>query len=165
MSNELVSWFMLALAMPSAVVAGVFLTFSDLVMPSLGRGDAATGSAAMQMINRKVYRSAFLVMLVGLVPVSVVAAIAAAMLAQAVALPWLVAAASLYLFGVFGVTVVANVPMNIRLDGMSLAGREAQAYWPDYVGGWLPWNHLRTLAAAAAAACYMIAAVLLAQGG
>lgn len=165
MSNELVSWSMLALAMPSAVVAGVFMTFSDLVMPSLGRGDAATGSAAMQMINRKVYRSVFLVLLVGLVPVSAAAAIAAAMLAQPVVLPWLAAAASLYLFGVFGVTVVANVPMNIRLDGMSLAGGEAQAYWPDYVGGWLPWNHLRTLAAAGTAVCYMVAAVLLAQAG
>ncbi|MDF1731637.1 MAG: DUF1772 domain-containing protein [Minwuia sp.] len=165
MSNELGSWLLLALAMPSAVVAGVFMTFSDLVMPSLGRGDAATGSAAMQMINRKVYRSVFLVLLVGLVPVSAAAAIAAAMLAQPVALPWLAAAASLYLFGVFGVTVVANVPMNIRLDGMSLAGGEAQAYWPDYVGGWLPWNHLRTLAAAGTAVCYMIAAVLLAQAG
>lgn len=165
MSSELVQWSMLALAMPSAVVAGVFLTFSDLVMPSLGRGDAATGSAAMQMINRKVYRSTFLVLLVGLVPVSVAAAIAAVLLAQQVAVPWMVVAACLYLFGVFGVTVLANVPMNVRLDGMALAGPEAQAYWPDYVGGWLPWNHLRTLAAAGAAACYMIAAVLQAQGG
>ena len=165
MTNELAVWSLLALAMASAMVAGVFLTFSDLVMPSLRRAKAAAGSEAMQIINRKVYRSVFLILLMGMVPISAAAAVCASLLVGVVAVPWLIAAASLYVFGVFGITAVGNVPMNQTLDRMSLAGAEAQAYWPDYVRGWLPLNHLRTFASAAAAACYMIAAVLLAQGG
>jgi len=165
MNSELAVWSLLVLGMVSAMVAGVFLTFSDLVMPSLRRANTAAGSEAMQIINRTVYRSVFLVLLMGTVPVSAAVAVSASMLVGAVAVPWLVAAAILYVFGVFGTTVVGNVPMNQTLDRMSLAGAEAQAYWPDYVRGWMPLNHLRTFASAAAAACYMIAAVLLAQGG
>ncbi|MDF1735932.1 MAG: DUF1772 domain-containing protein [Minwuia sp.] len=165
MNTELVTWGLLALAMASALVAGVFLTFSDLVMPSLRRADAAAGSAAMQLINRTVYRSVFLVLLMAMVPVSVVVAIGAPLLSVGEATPWLVVAGGLYVFGVFGTTAVGNVPMNQTLDRMPLAGAEAQAYWPGYVRGWLPLNHLRTLTSAGAAACYMIAAVLLAQGG
>lgn len=165
MNSEIAVWGLLALAMASAMVAGVFLTFSDLVMPSLRRANSAAGSEAMQIINRKVYRSVFLALLMGMVPVSVAVAVGASLLVSAVAVPWLVVAGSLYVFGVFGTTVVGNVPMNQALDRMSLAGAEAQAYWPDYVRGWLPLNHLRTFASAAAAACYMIAAMLLAQGG
>jgi len=165
MNSELAVWSLLVLGMVSAMVAGVFLTFSDLVMPSLRRANTAAGSEAMQIINRTVYRSVFLVLLMGTVPVSAAVAVSASMLVGAVAVPWLVAAAILYVFGVFGTTVVGNVPMNQTLDRMSLAGAEAQAYWPDYVRGWMPLNHLRTFASAAAAACYMIAAVLLAQAG
>ena len=40
----------------------VFLTFSDFVMKSLFASQPATGTEAMQIINRKVYHSIFMVL-------------------------------------------------------------------------------------------------------
>ena len=54
-------------AVGMALVSGVFLAFSDLVMRSLRRASPTVGIEAMQMINREVYGSAFLVALLGLV--------------------------------------------------------------------------------------------------
>ena len=55
-----------------ALVAGVFLAFSDFVMRSLSDASPRAGIEAMQIINRKVYSSVFLVWLLGLAPVSAI---------------------------------------------------------------------------------------------
>ena len=49
-----------------ALVAGVFLTFSDFVMRSLAATQPAGGIEAMQQINRKVFRTLFMVLLIGM---------------------------------------------------------------------------------------------------
>ena len=53
-----------------ALVAGVFLTFSDFVMRSLAATQPAGGIEAMQLINRKVFRTLFMVLLIGMAVVS-----------------------------------------------------------------------------------------------
>ena len=50
-------------------------------------------------------------------------------------------------------TAAFNVPRNERLARLDAASREAADYWPVYVREWLLWNHVRTLASLAAAAC------------
>ena len=50
-------WGLIALAMATGLLAGVFLTFSDFVMESLLASKASAGTEAMQIINRKVYHS------------------------------------------------------------------------------------------------------------
>jgi len=165
MNHEYAVWGLLALAMASALVSGIFLAFSDVVMPSLRAARPVAGSEAMQMINRQVYRSVFIVLLVGLIPISVAVAVWALVWTDTAAGPWLVAAGVLYSCGVFGTSAIGNIPKNRILESMPLAGVAAQAYWPDYVRGWLPWNHLRTVSSMGTAACYMVAAVLLAQAG
>jgi hypothetical protein len=57
-------------AFAMALVAGVFMAFSDFVMRSLRVAAPGAGIEAMQQINREVYGSVFLVGLLGLVPVS-----------------------------------------------------------------------------------------------
>ncbi|NNL35328.1 MAG: DUF1772 domain-containing protein [Silicimonas sp.] len=162
MTYDLAIYGLLALSLATGLVAGVFLTFSDFVMPSLAASAPAAGTQAMQIINRKVYRSIFMVLLIGMIPVSVIAAGTG----WATGLPvagWLIAAAGLYLVGVLAVSALGNIPMNERLEALPEGGPEAQAYWPAYVAGWVRWNHLRWITATASAGCYLVGAVELAK--
>jgi uncharacterized membrane protein len=69
----------------------------------------------------------------------------------------LLVGSGLYLFGVFGVTIVANVPHNDALARLDPGTREAATYWPTYLREWTFWNHVRTVASAAAAVAYVLA--------
>jgi uncharacterized membrane protein len=140
----------------SALVAGVFLAFSDFIMRSLTVAEPAAGIEAMQQINRKVYRSLFLVLLMGLAPVSLVLAIAAFWAGNGPAAVWLSAGAGVYLLGVIAVTMAGNVPMNKRLDRLRLPDAGAANYWREYGVRWTRLNHLRTLASALAAGLFLI---------
>jgi uncharacterized membrane protein len=64
---------------------------------------------------------------------------------------------ALFLFGTFGVTVVANVPRNDALLKMDPGTPEAAVYWRSYVREWTRWNHIRAVASAAAALSYTLA--------
>ncbi len=143
-----------------ALVAGVFLAFSDFVMRSLSAASPRAGVEAMQLINRKVYSSVFLVWLLGLAPVSAILSAYAWAFVSGPAQIWFVAGGALYFLGTFMVTILCNVPMNNRLDGMATDGAATQAYWTSYATAWTMWNHVRTAASALAAASFMIGCIL-----
>lgn len=154
-------WGLVGLTLATGLVAGVFLTFSDFVMKSLAASQPAAGTEAMQIINRKVYQSFFMILLVGLIPISVIVAIGSRFYLPDEVANILMVGGGLYFFGVFVVSAVGNIPMNKKLEAMPQAGAEAQAYWPDYIRGWVLWNHIRWLAALGASACYLISAISL----
>jgi uncharacterized membrane protein len=145
-----------------ALVAGVFLTFSDFVMRSLAATQPAGGIEAMQQINRKVFRTLFMVLLIGMAVVSPIMAAFALWQGSGPATAWFISATVTYVIGTFGVTVVFNVPMNERLDRMAHDSTVAAAYWHRYVPAWSFWNTVRTLASAAAAIFMLMAVVELA---
>jgi len=147
----------------SAIIAGVFLTFSDFVMRSLKAAEPVAGIEAMQLINRKVYLSIFMVLLLGMAPVSMLIALIALTGVSGAAPFWLVSGGTIYVIGVFGVTMVCNVPMNKRLDVMNQKLPGTETYWVEYVTFWTRWNHVRTLASAVSAICYFEGVLLLAQ--
>jgi uncharacterized membrane protein len=155
-------WGLVALAMACGLVAGVFLAFSDFVMGSLFASQPAAGTEAMQIINVKVFQSLFMVLLIGMIPVSVGVAFYAHFVIDRPIAMYLIAGGVLYFFGVFVVSAVGNIPMNDALGALPQGGVEAQAYWPSYVKGWVLWNHLRWISALGTAACYAIGAVLMA---
>lgn len=162
MITDPILWGLVALTLASGLVAGVFLAFSDFLMKSLHAADPAAGTEAMQVINRKVYRSIFMVLFIALTPLSALASLLAALFLDGAAAFWLIAAGALYVFGVFGVTGIRNVPMNRQLDGMPLGGVAARNYWPAYVRGWIVWNHVRSLASAGAMVAYLLGALQIA---
>ncbi|MEZ6000244.1 DUF1772 domain-containing protein [Hyphomonas sp.] len=145
-----------------ALVAGVFLTFSDFVMRSLAATQPEGGIEAMQQINRKVFRTLFMILLLGMAAASPLMAVAAFWQGSGPATVWIVAAAVTYVVGTFGVTVVFNVPMNERLDRMAHDSAAAAGYWRRYVPVWSFWNSVRTLASAASAIFMLMAVVALA---
>ncbi len=142
--------------MACALVSGVFLTFSDFVMKSLAATREPGGIEAMQIINRKVMPTLFMVLLLGMSALAPVLGVYAYLAAPTSASGWIIAGCIAYVVGVFLVTVVCNVPMNQRLEGLDNNSAEAAAYWQHYVPRWSVWNHIRTAASGASAICLLI---------
>ena len=144
----------------AALVAGVFLSFSDFVMRGLGRAEGDAGMLAMQQINVTVMRSLFLTSFFLLVPGLAAAAWAASAQGSAI-FHWVLGAGIVYVVGVVLVTVLGNVPMNNRLDQLISEGEREKAaeYWQLYLVRWTRWNHIRTAGCAATAALLLVAAV------
>lgn len=141
-------------ALGCALVAGIFLAFSNFVMRALARVAPASGIAAMQSINVVVLNPGFLGLFMGTALVCIVLLVFAVLHWQAPGAFCLAAGSLLYLLGTFGVTMAFNVPRNNALARQDAASAEAAGFWRGYVAGWTMWNHVRTLAA-------LVAAVLL----
>jgi uncharacterized membrane protein len=139
-------------ALGAATVGGVFFAFSSFVMKALAQLPAAQGVAAMQRINVVVINPVFMGAFMGTLLLSIACVVVALMSWQ----PWLLAAGLLYAVGNFGVTMAFNVPRNNHLARLDAASAEAAAWWPVYVREWTFWNHVRTVAGLAAAACAVL---------
>ncbi len=147
-------------AIACAMVSGVFLSFSDFVMRSLDKSERAAGIEAMQRINREVFRTLFMVLLIGMFVLSPVLIWLG--WSNFVGLPsvLIIAGAAVYCVGVFAVTLFGNVPMNVRLDRLTHSSTEADAYWTaTFYPRWTFWNHVRTASAAVASACFLLASL------
>ena len=147
-----------------ALVAGVFLAFSDFIMRSLAITTGDGGVEAMQIINREVFRWVFMTLFLGMAPVSLVIGVYAWASLSGPAAILIVAAALVYLVGCFGVTVFCNVPMNEALAGMTLPSDATRTYWLEtYVPRWTFWNTLRTVASTLSAGMLLVGLIWLAQ--
>lgn len=158
------SWIIYAcvfLGLTSALVAGVFQSFSDFVMRGLIRAQPAAGAEVMQQINRTVFRSVFLFSFLALTPISIGLAIYAWINLDGPAQRFILAAAVIYVSLSFLITVLGNVPMNERLDRLDHASEEAAQYWKTYGKVWTRWNHVRTIGSIATAGCFLMAALSL----
>ena len=146
------------------LVAGVFLAFSDFVLASLSDVRHAGGIEAMQIINRKVMRTVFMVLLIGMSIVSPLLVAYAFFGDAGRAGPWIAAGGTIYFIGTFLVTMIFNVPMNIRLDRLDVQSTEAADHWQHFASRWGLWNWVRAIASVLAAVCLLIATVVLASG-
>ena len=143
----------LAGALGAATIGGVFFAFSTFVMRALAQLPAAHGIAAMQRINVVVLNPVFLGTFLGTALLQALSALLAIWAWVAIRSPLLIAAAVLYVVGSFGVTMACNVPRNERLRALAAESSAAQQDWPVYLREWTRWNHIRTVASVAAAAC------------
>jgi uncharacterized membrane protein len=141
----------------TGLVAGVFCGFSTFVMRGLAALPPAQGVAAMNAINVAAVAPAFMILFLGSAVLCAVIAVVTFVLWPDDGKVELLLGSALYLFGAFGLTVVANVPRNETLQRLDPGTTEAAAYWPAYLREWTFWNHLRTVASAAAALVYALA--------
>lgn len=144
-------------ALGCGLVAGVFFAFSTFVMKALGRLPAPHGIAAMQSINIVVINAWFMTALFGTALLCAIVFAAALRGWQDPAAPALLAGSALYLAGTILVTMLFNVPRNNALAAAEPSTLEAAALWRGYLSSWTFWNHVRTVAALAAAALFIIA--------
>ncbi|MFD5740209.1 DUF1772 domain-containing protein [Streptomyces massasporeus] len=141
----------------TGLVAGVFCGFSTFVMRGLGMLPPAQGVAAMKAINVAAVTPPFMIAFLGSAVLCAVIAVVTFVLWPDEGTVALLVGSALYLFGSFGLTMVANVPRNDALAELVPGTPEAAAYWPVYVREWTLWNHVRTVASAGAALSYVLA--------
>jgi uncharacterized membrane protein len=147
----------LATALGCGLVAGVFFAFSTFVMAALRRLKPEEGTSAMQSINILAVTPVFMTALFG-TAAACLGLIVWAMISWGEEPSALVLAGGvLYLVGTIGVTIGCNVPLNNRFATVHPQGTDAGSYWNEYVTKWTAWNHVRTVAALAAAAALTIA--------
>jgi uncharacterized membrane protein len=147
----------LVAALGSGMVAGIWFTFSNFVMPALARLPAAQGVAAMQSINVRVLNPGFFLLFFGTGAVSLVLAILALYLWRSPGTLPLLLGGVLYLVGSIGVTRFGNVPLNQALERVDPGAADADSRWRGYVERWTLWNHVRAVATAAAAFAFLFA--------
>jgi uncharacterized membrane protein len=143
-------------AVGCGLIAGVFYAFSVMVMRSLARLPTQHGIAAMQAINAAALRPAFLWVFSGTAAVCA-AVVVGCLIDWDDASPYPVVGGLLYLAGSFGLTVGYHVPRNEALDRIEPSSPDAAGHWSRYAREWTTGNHVRAVAALAAAALLTIA--------
>ncbi|MFK7991894.1 MAG: DUF1772 domain-containing protein [Sandaracinaceae bacterium] len=160
MSTNWVVYACLACGLSSALVGGVFQSFSDFVMRGLLLAEPSGGMESMQQLNRTVFRSVFLTTFLALVPATLAFAVYAWVRLSGTGRALILAGAVIYVVFVFAVTAAGNVPLNEQLDTLGATTPEGQTYWSTTYGRlWTWYNHVRTLGSVGAAACFLLAAV------
>ncbi|MDC8829794.1 anthrone oxygenase family protein [Alteromonas gilva] len=119
-----------------ALIAGVYLAFSVIVMPALKQVADEQGSAVMQIINRDILGSVFMWLFWGSSLLSIILLLMSPQ--------WFVKVACvLYLAGMTGVTAAFNVPLNQQLAGAT--AHTLPLIWRRYLKRWCWWNHCRAV--------------------
>lgn len=152
MSSPL-SWAALLLALGSGLVTGGLFAFSSFIMHALGQ--TPQGASAMQSINIVIMRSSFIALFLALAPAGLTIVVLALLNWQSPASPWLLVGGLLYLVGVFGVTMLFNVPLNDRLAAAK--PETLEAVWRTYLHAWSLWNTVRTVMGAASSLSFIVA--------
>jgi uncharacterized membrane protein len=147
-------WFS---ALGCGVMAGVYFAFSTFIMTSLGRLDQTAGIAAMNAINVDIVRSLFMPLFLGTTVAGAALVVMGALRLSEPGAVSMIAAGSLYVLGMFVVTMVFNVPMNDALAAVQPSAPEAGAVWTSYLKDWVFWNHVRTIASVVASALFIAA--------
>ena len=142
----------MATALGCGLVAGVFFAFSTFGMPALKRLPPAQGITAMQSINKLAVTPAFMAALFGTAVACLGLVAWAAISSGERPAVLVIAGGALYLVGTIGVTIACNVPLNDGLATLHPEGAGVAGRWEEYVASWTAWNHVRTVAALAAAA-------------
>jgi uncharacterized membrane protein len=149
----------LAAAIGTGAMGGVFFAFSAFIMSGLSRLPHRQGIAAMQSINVTAVRPPLMLMLFG------TAGLCVALLVRA-KLTWgdrratlMLIGALLYLVGVVVLTAAYNVPLNNKLALLHGSAPDAATQWHTYVTRWTLANTVRAMTALAASAV-LIAALL-----
>jgi len=150
---------LVAAGLLSGIFAGFMYGYTYSVVPGLRQMKPDQHIIAMQEINVKIINPAFMVVFLG--PVFLLPLATYLYRAEA-SFPLVLAAAVLYIVGVFGVTAAGNVPMNnrletIRAEQISEAEAETVRQWYHGIRSrWMIFHNLRTALAIVATALVLI---------
>lgn len=158
MFTQMIPVLIFLAAIGNGLMAGLFFTFSNSVMPALSRLEPAQGMAAMNHINALIQNPLFLSIFLGTAVLALLLAIAA-LLGWTSYPIWVLAGAALYLVGNIAVTIGINVPMNDALAAATPDSAQGAQLWATYLDRWVFWNHVRAAACTGALAAFIAAAM------
>jgi uncharacterized membrane protein len=142
-------------ALGCGLAAGVFFAFSTFVMPALARLQPAQGIVAMQSINITAINPLFMTALFGTTAICLFLSVASLLKWHPFSSSYVLVGGLLYLIGTILVTIVFNVPLNDALAKVDPSSAEGAKLWASYLTNWTAWNHVRTVAALAAAGAFI----------
>ncbi|HEX6196626.1 MAG TPA: anthrone oxygenase family protein [Jiangellaceae bacterium] len=145
----------------TGLMAGVFFAYAISLMPGLARSDDRTFVTAFQNVDRAIVNPLFLSIFLGTLVINVVAGVVHIGGDGRSALPWIVAAAVLYLV-VVAITVRVHVPLNNAIKAAGDPDRiDVAATRVRFTEGrWIGWNAVRTVLSVAAFGCLAVALVV-----
>ncbi|MBO9613607.1 MAG: DUF1772 domain-containing protein [Dyadobacter sp.] len=149
-----INLFLLAAALASGLIAGLFYSYSCSVNPGLGALSDSHYLAAMQSINRAILNPVFFASFMGtllLLPLSTYQHFGTGNRFYL-----LLGATLVYSIGTFGVTVAGNVPLNEALDKINLTGASAQELAAHRLRFEIPWNRLNTIRTCASVLSFVL---------
>ncbi|MBT2619815.1 MULTISPECIES: chryseobasin maturation helper ChrI [Chryseobacterium] len=132
-------------AVLTALIGGLFYAYSCSVVLGLGKLSDAEYLKAMQSINREILNPVFFLSFMGtaaMLPISTFL-----YRAQNPVFMLLLLATIIYLIGVFGVTIVGNVPLNDQLDQFNIVDSTAEGLKKMRDVFENRWNFLNTIRA------------------
>lgn len=133
-----------------ALSAGLFATFSYVIMPGLKHTSDTAFVDSMRGINIAILNPVFALTFGGAFFVTL---LALALGWGDASRPWVIAALVLYALGAYVITFAVNVPMNDALEagqGSAASLREA------FEDRWTRWNHARSVLITSALACLVV---------
>ncbi len=146
----------------TGLTAGVFGDWAHTIMPGLRTTDDRTFVTAFQALDRAITQPLFLLVFLGALVFSGLAAMLARRDGSRAVLPWVAVAFGLYLVAVV-ITMTVHEPLNVVLRAVGDPARIAdpaalrEAF---HETRWIAWHLVRTLATTAAFACLTWALVL-----
>lgn len=155
---------LLITAFTTALIAGLFYSWSCSVNPGLGKLPDAGYLAAMQSLNREILNPLFFMSFMGtliLLPVSTWMQYSSS--PAPIRFYLMLAATIVYAVGTFGVTIMGNVPLNNALDGFQLQSASPEMLQQHREFFEKPWNRLhsiRTIANAIALILVLAACII-----
>lgn len=133
----------------TGLIAGLFYAYSCSVNPGLGRLTDVEYLKAMQSINRVILNPVFYMTFMGTLLLLPLSAWLSYHQEPAIRFWYFLAAAIVYIVGVFGVTIGGNVPLNEALDKFNLAGASVEQlaqYRLQFEAKWNMFHTVRTIA-------------------
>ena len=156
-TDQLLFILKLTTALGCGLVAGAFFAFSSFVMGALAKIQQSQGMTAMQSINIVVINPVFMLAFIGSAAACLFLGIVSVVKWSQPGSAYLLAGSLLYLLGTFIVTIAFNVPLNDALAKANPASPEGLSLWSSYIRAWTMWNHVRSVAALAATASFILA--------
>ncbi|WP_329087088.1 anthrone oxygenase family protein [Streptosporangium sp. NBC_01469] len=152
---------LVAAAITTGLIAGLFYAYTCSVMPGLARTDDRTLISTMQQINVAILNGWFAICFGGALVLTVLSAALHLQEGGRAVLPWIVAGLVLYVV-MLAITMVIHVPLNTALDAAGDPDRitDLAAVREQFEAAWVRWNLIRTLASVAAFGCLAWALVV-----
>lgn len=141
----IISLILIATALASALIAGLFYGYSCSVNPGLGRLSDQNYLMSMQAINRAILNPLFFASFIGTIILSPVSTFLNYGQAHSSRFLLLLAATVIYAVFVFGVTVFGNVPLNNALDKFDLQSATAAELAAQRLKFESTWNNLHNI--------------------
>lgn len=143
----------------TGIMAGIYLAFSAVIMKSLNELPDIQGAQAMNKINDVILNTVFMPMFFGTTLWFAGLIVWALTDWQGTQSSLVLAAAIIYIIGMFLVTAFGNVPLNNQLKRSETNEEQLKQSWQIYQSRWTRLNHVRTLACSTACALLTIALI------